>query len=86
MQEASLWAVKVIKPFLQVGQLIVLKGKDFLIVIVGKKMGEEEQITAEKAIAQKVNDDWVALNSCRSKIKMPEIPAFYFLIFFSYAF
>ena len=35
------------------GQLIVLKGKDFMIIIVGKKMNEEEQIAAEKAIAQK---------------------------------
>ena len=85
MQEASLWAVKVIKPFLQVGQLIVLKGKEFMIVIV-EKMGEDEQITAEKAIAQKANDVWVALNFWRSKIKMPVFPAFYFLIFFSYAF
>lgn len=35
------------------GQLIVSKGNDFMIVIVGRKMNEEEQIAAEKAIAQK---------------------------------
>jgi hypothetical protein len=35
------------------GQLLVLKGKDFITVIVGKNMGEEEQIAAEKIIAQK---------------------------------
>ena len=34
------------------GQLIVSKGNDFIIVIVGKKMNEEEQIVAEKNIAQ----------------------------------
>lgn len=38
------------------GQLIVSKGKDFMIVIVGKKMPEEEQIAAEKNIAQKAID------------------------------
>lgn len=35
------------------GQLIVSKGNDFMVVIVGKKMSEEEQIAAEKNIAQK---------------------------------
>ena len=35
------------------GQLMVLKGQDFMIVIVGKKMNEEEQINVEKTIAQK---------------------------------
>lgn len=34
------------------GQLVVAKGNDFMIVIVGKKMGEEEQIAVEKSIAQ----------------------------------
>lgn len=35
------------------GQLIVSKGQNFMTVIVGKRMSEEEQIAAEKAIAQK---------------------------------
>ena len=38
------------------GQLIVSKGNDFMIVIVGRKMNEEEQIAAEKTIAQKAID------------------------------
>ncbi|MDQ6756400.1 MAG: hypothetical protein M3004_05650 [Bacteroidota bacterium] len=35
------------------GQLIVLQGQNFMTVIVGKKLSEEEQIAAEKTIAQK---------------------------------
>ena len=44
------------KAFFAEGQLIVSKGNDFMIVIVGKKMGEEQQIAAEKNIAQKAID------------------------------
>ena len=35
------------------GQLIVASGKDFMVVIVGKNLPEEEHIAAEKNIAQK---------------------------------
>jgi hypothetical protein len=35
------------------GQLIVASGKDFMVVIVGKNLPEEEHIAAEKTIAQK---------------------------------
>ena len=44
------------KAFFAEGQLIVSKGNDFMIVIVGKKMGEEEHIAIEKNIAQKAID------------------------------
>ncbi len=35
------------------GSLIVAEGKDFMIVIVGRKMNEEQQIATEKNLAQK---------------------------------
>ena len=35
------------------GQFIVSKGKDFMVIIVGKNMAEEELIAVEKTIAQK---------------------------------
>ena len=61
--------------------MIVLKGKEFMIVIV-EKMGEDEQITAEKAIAQKANDVWVALNFWRSKKKNAGISGILFFNIF----
>ena len=35
------------------GQLLVSTGKDFIIVVIGRKMNEDEQITAEKNLALK---------------------------------